>query len=288
MSIQGGPRPPSIADDILHERVMQALPLFRQLIQHAPQFANYIRSLLPPTDPMQPWSPSAVEDFLLVLKSHGLTLGEFLVLLFSRGDQLEDSRSHSHATYVSMFLKGHSTVKPDELVQMIYTHRDSAPMATRGNSKAAQNPKDGSGWARALLLKWAVKLVIATIRQETDQLNDVKTSILRSSKAFSWNETFELTSKAPHRNQRHTPILLRILLPASTPESVIKAAGPAGVRASLIGQLENEAHSANDKGPGRKKRSPLVVFGAERCNDHRGSRDREAIVRCRRVSVLRS
>jgi len=55
------------------------------------------------------------------------SLGEFLRDLFNVPHRTESGRSQKHAQMVSRFLKGQSKVQAEEIVDLIYEHKDASP-----------------------------------------------------------------------------------------------------------------------------------------------------------------
>ncbi|EJD47522.1 hypothetical protein AURDEDRAFT_163393 [Auricularia subglabra TFB-10046 SS5] len=158
---------------------------------------------------------SPVDAVLDTIHEQKMTLGGFLTELFSRHPHGE-SCSRRHASMVSKLLQGTGGVNPRAIVEAMYAHHDSAPPETRGDSRAAQNPKDGSDMARAQLTEWAVQLVVQLLRKEMDVLVDPASSPLRPPKPFTWTALLGF-SFAPvlAAVRKHTPILLRILFAAA-------------------------------------------------------------------------
>lgn len=250
--------PQSVIHQAAYETVSRLWPIIIQLVRVRPELANSMRAALPPAlPPPQPPAPlasvpapaamdSRIDRILKLIKKLGLTLPEFLKLLFSLAPDGR-TRGHMQTTMVSKLLGGMTATPIDEIISMIFEHRDSAPKATRGDSKAALRKKSVTHMARGRLLAWASRIVRDELKREMGVLVDPKTSVLRPRKGFSWTDLNRTSMDYFSRTIRSSaPVLQRTLLAVATTTRKEK-------------ELENGSAAAAAEGRGRSKRDPRLV-----------------------------
>ncbi|EJD50314.1 hypothetical protein AURDEDRAFT_160846 [Auricularia subglabra TFB-10046 SS5] len=247
------------------DNIRRLWPFIVRLVPRYPDLANSMRAALPPplppsapallvatpaVEPVPPKPPkpplSRVDKVLREMKKQKLSLGAFLQLLFEKTPD-GCSRSPTHATTVSAFLRGDTRVHADKIVRMIHEHSNSIPRATRGDSRRAQEPKDASRMARAKIEAWAVQLVRKLLKTEMSVLVDPRTSKLRPQKGFSWKilnaSSIELYGEAI---STAAPTLHRIMLSLATT--------PAKEQ-----EIEGSAAYEGPAARGKAKRDPRLV-----------------------------
>lgn len=116
---------------------------------------------------------TAVDDILACLKKHNLTLGEFLVQLFSTPTRKEDSLSPPHSQTVSIFLGGRSDVHVSDVIELMYNSRYATPRANRQSTTEASaktTRPDSETMGCRELEKWAVQVVERLVDKEAEDL----------------------------------------------------------------------------------------------------------------------
>jgi hypothetical protein len=105
------------------------------------------------------------------------TIGEFLRILFYnpiRGK--DDPRGTAHGLAVARFLQGKTNVKMSEIIDLIYSHKHSAPSSRSTHYHERHAPFSPSvtpsdiQHARPCLFTWATKLVGKHVYQEIFKL----------------------------------------------------------------------------------------------------------------------
>lgn len=250
--------PESAIHQLALEKVTTLWPFILQLVQVRPALADSMRAVLPP--PLQPSivfphprpkrkpkpKDSRIDFVLHAMQSRNMSLGLFLHLLFERTPDGR-TRSHMHVAMVTKFLHGDTNTHADEIVKLMYDHLDSAPRATRGESRRSLRPKDPSRMARARIAKWATMIVTSNVKREMGVLVDPKTSQLRPRKGFSWTDlngaSMEHFSSAVHAA---APTLNRLLLVVTT-------------TTSLEDEIDDGPGLEVVTGRGKAKRDPKLV-----------------------------
>jgi hypothetical protein len=101
------------------------------------------------------------------------SIGEFLEILFynpTRG--AEDPRGISHGRVVARFLQGRNKIKMSDIINLIYSHKHSAPSSRSTQSHERHAPFSPSVTspeifhARPSLFTWAINLVANHVHRE--------------------------------------------------------------------------------------------------------------------------
>lgn len=108
-----------------------------------------------------PWQ--WVDNVLQAIDEEFDSLGQFLSFLFHNCDySIPDPQSIKHGKVVSSFLYGRSKIGIGEIIELIYRHRASQPMASSDEDEAAFSstilPADISN-AQPSIFSWATQLV---------------------------------------------------------------------------------------------------------------------------------
>ncbi|KAJ6469596.1 hypothetical protein C8R47DRAFT_1150181 [Mycena vitilis] len=167
------------------------------------------------------------DRILLRIKRGGWSIGRFLEKLFTIPKQTELSRSRRHAAVVSSFLGGsggpggkYETVKPDTVVELMYSSRDSTPKATRQTpgQTAEKEDHDPSGMARALLSEWAIRKVEGYVSTSAAEISSKDGGFHLRKEQTTWEfiHGFSL-AKAILSIELKAGVLLRILAAAALP-----------------------------------------------------------------------
>ena len=164
-------------------------------------------------------------EILVVIQKEFRSLGAFLDAVFHvREHRSQDSRTATHRSMVTAFLKGESAVQVSHIIEAIYRHPESRPNtdSERAHEKDLSfsttiSPND-IHHARPSLSSWATQLVGDTVhyeigrltRNDPDDLNDrtqlraSKNSRSKGAKLATWDDLgkFSITSLAAKYKQR--------------------------------------------------------------------------------------
>ncbi|KAJ7448749.1 hypothetical protein FB451DRAFT_1187568 [Mycena latifolia] len=164
------------------------------------------------------------------MKRGGWTLGSFLEKLFTNPGPGELSRSRRHAQVASAFLGGTMSVKPDHIVKLMYSNKDSAPKAIRlkpGEAADERTPAGGSRIARHLLSEWAIQKVEGYVSKASEDISGKDGGFHLSKEQTTWDfiHGFSLTNEIRPIELR-VFVLLRMLAPAALPAALSQAMRP--------------------------------------------------------------
>jgi hypothetical protein len=167
------------------------------------------------------------DHILIQLKRGGWSIGRFLAKLFTIPNQGGLSRSRRHAEAVSTFLGGsgghgarYETVKPDKIVELMYSSRNSAPKATckKAGKDRPKEARDASGMARHLLSKWAIQKVEGYISTALMQISGKDGGFHINKEQTTWEFILGfLLAKAVVPIELNGAVLLHILAAAALP-----------------------------------------------------------------------
>ena len=117
--------------------------------------------------------PPDMDSILSDMQKYSGSLGEFLVAVFwhpPKGSKGKGpGRTQKQAQMVSKYLHGKTSVKAEDLINLIYNHPDARPIqaqstAERPASEAKHSdPKPMTHWR---IKEWAVKLVESSVSKE--------------------------------------------------------------------------------------------------------------------------
>ncbi|KAJ7652478.1 hypothetical protein DFH06DRAFT_1331105 [Mycena polygramma] len=233
------------------------------------------------------------DRILLRIKRGGWSIGRFLEKLFTIPKQTELSRSRRHAAVVSSFLGGsggpggkYETVKPDEVVELMYSSRDSTPKATcqTPGQTAEKEDRDPSGMARALLSEWAIRKVEGYVSTSAAEISSKDGGFHLRKEQTTWEfiHGFSL-AKAILPIELKAGVLLRILAAAALPPLLSEKLRPSAANPSPY-----SSHLSRPVIHLRSDRQHAVkgLLGPLRCMSKRGLRgpirraDASSLVKC--------
>lgn len=170
----------------------------------------------------QPTDARELDRLLKSIQKSPWTLGEFLKVLFTIPSRDEEGRSQIHSQMVSQFLGGRSSIKAEEVVELMYSSKDSAPKAVRTMStdRPASSKKrpDAKPMARWQLKEWAIKKVEGYVDKEATEISGKGGGFHLSAEETTWDflHMFSLASAVTLIADKG-PTLLRILIAAAIP-----------------------------------------------------------------------
>jgi hypothetical protein len=161
-----------------------------------------------------------LDHLLLSIQKSPWNLGEFLRVLFSSPIP-GLSRSQKHSQMVSQFLQGRSTIKAPDIVELMYSSRDSTPKevrATRTVGRPAAERRDPESMARWQLREWAVKKVEDIVDAEAEKIASKEGGFRVSREEMTWDfvHRFSLANVVGVL-ENNGPTLLRLLVAAAIP-----------------------------------------------------------------------
>ncbi|KAJ7229159.1 hypothetical protein GGX14DRAFT_555201 [Mycena pura] len=189
----------------------------------------------------------------------GWNVGTFLRKLFAIPGPKELSRSQQHAQLVSSFLRGapNQTVSADEVVELMYISKDSAPKVIRQHpGKSVQkNRPDASKMARSRL---AIRKVEGYVNTSSAQISSMDRGFHLTKEQTMWDfiHGFSL-AKAILPIKLKAGVLLRILAAATLPPLLSDKLRPSAANPSPYA-----SHLARPviPGSGGNRRDPLVII----------------------------
>lgn len=170
-----------------------------------------------------------LDRLLKGVKKSPWSLGGFLQVLFRSRTGEEPKRSPLHRATVSRFLKGQSDVKAEDIVEFMYSNRDSAPKAARtrtadkpASEKSRSDPKPMARWS---LKEWAIQKVERIVDKEAKEISGKKGGLHLSNEEVTWEfiHNFSLGTVMGVAQEKG-PTLLRLLAAAAIPFASPKTA----------------------------------------------------------------
>lgn len=117
------------------------------------------------------------------------------------------------------FLQGRSTVKAEEIVDLIYNHPDSVPKAAQSNASrpaSAMLCPDKELMARWKIKEWAVRLVEKIVSKEAEVMASKEGGLHLSNEQSNWKFVHNFSfGKVMATVQGKAPTLLRVLTAAA-------------------------------------------------------------------------
>src|ERR1700761_268368 len=162
------------------------------------------------------------DSILLEMKRGEYSIGRFLKRLFVNPNRGELSRSRRHAQAVSAFLgapsgrgKNYETVRPNEIVELMYSNPDGTPPRNTGGEKSTRDPLL---MAHHLLSEWAIGKVEGYVSRSSAEISGKDGGFHLTTEQTSWDfiHGFSL-AKAIQPIELKGAVLLCILAAAALP-----------------------------------------------------------------------
>jgi hypothetical protein len=138
-----------------------------------------------------------MDEVLKLLKQKRWTLGACLQDLFSTPKvQKNDGNPQTQTQMVSKFLQGNTSVNAQDIVELMYNSRYSAPKVTRDSqNRSASEAKrpDEKKMARWGLRKWALEIVEATVNKEAEAILSKEGGFHLANEDAMWDSVFNFS-----------------------------------------------------------------------------------------------
>ncbi|THH04412.1 hypothetical protein EW146_g10186 [Bondarzewia mesenterica] len=205
----------------------------------------------------------AIDEVLKCIQKNDWTLGHFLLHLFAYPAQNDPRNTATRSTMVSHFLGGRLNVKPEEIVELMYSSKYSAPLIPRNSKNRSASEvehRDETIMARWRLRQWAIEKVEKVIEKEAEAVSSKEGGLHLSNKDASWTSmhNFSLANILAVIEQKG-PTFLRLLIAAAKPASERPKPceiGDNGAGPSYAIHFSKPAPS----GKGKNRRDPLMIF----------------------------
>ncbi|KAJ7201809.1 hypothetical protein GGX14DRAFT_544611 [Mycena pura] len=198
----------------------------------------------------------------LEMKRGEYSIGRFLKRLFVNPNRGELSRSRRHAQAVSAFLgapsgrgKNYETVRPNEIVELMYSNPDGTPPRNTGGEKGTRDPLL---MARHLLSEWAIGKVEGYVSRSSAEISGKDGGFHLTKEQTTWDfiHGFSLAN-AVQPIELKGAVLLRILAAAALPVALREKLRPS-VQTPLPYSMHLSRHVPPGSGGNRK--DPLVII----------------------------
>ncbi|KAF5386775.1 hypothetical protein D9615_001662 [Tricholomella constricta] len=208
----------------------------------------------PSTNPrtLDSTSSAHIDEILCLIKRHGWTIGDFLQLLF---DNHPGTLSQTRIQMVAAFLNGTTSVRAHHIVEMMHSHRFSAPVTARNSpnrsAEAAQATRRAKELrARYCLDQWAIEKVENQLDKEADSVSSEEFHVANDEASWDFILNFSMQNVLV-TFEKKGPTILRLLISTAIPRSIRQSL-------SSIPYAEHLG-TTPPSGKGQNRRNPLII-----------------------------